>query len=39
MPLFMVTGLNWQLITILKGVITLGANDYGVESFNIMLII
>jgi hypothetical protein len=35
----MVTGSNWQLVTILKGVITLGANDYGVESPNTMLAI
>jgi len=39
MPLVTVIGSNWQLVTILKGVIKLGANDYGVESPNNMLTI
>jgi len=34
MPLIIVTGANWQLVTILKGAITLGVSDYSVESLN-----
>jgi hypothetical protein len=39
MPLVMVTGANWQFVTIFKGVVTLGVSDYSVDSPNTMLAI
>ncbi len=39
MPLVIVTSANWQLVTILKGAITLGVSDYSVEFPNTMLTI